>query len=255
MTGTFKELHPWGVTVLRGDVGTWRTGQGAGAKPMDFYQPDTMAHLLMQVADYYESLMDKHTGVASYDTGETNVHGAGRTMGGLRAIMDRGSTVQRTVADVVDFFVIKRMVELLYDYRLKHGMIKPEDVGDVRVKGLGAKALDQKQQQSVRAMEYLSGVGSSPDLMAVLSGQSNNPRVLGMLRKAAVMVGLDWEDDDTDEAVPGFAEVRALSGLMPPPGAGGQMGQPPPGGSLPAPGPQNNAATDAMGNVQGGEGA
>ena len=245
-----ESLYPWRIWEFTGEAGTFRGGQGAGARPIEFYQPDSNAPTLIAVADFYDHLMDKMTGVGSYDTGDTDVHGAGRTYGGTMAIMDAGSTTQRQVTDNVDDGVVTQSAVLLHDYMLRHDMFPPEEVGDLRVRGKGANAIHQEQQNSVRAMEFLQAVGSSPDMLAALGKE----KLVGMLRKTAAMVGLDWEDDDTDDVVPSFAEDAAMAGLMPPPGAGMQPAPQggPPGGSLPAPANGANAGLDAGGNVMGG---
>ena len=243
-----ESMYPWKLWLLTGEPGTFRGPQGSGMKPLDFYQPDANAHLLITIAEYYERLVDRHTGVSALESGSMDLKGAGRTSSGAHLADDRANTVMRGVTMNLDQ-LIQKGAENLWEYMLTHNRVPEEIVGDVRMKGMGLHALNQKMQSAVRALEYLSAVGSSPEFMSILGRQ----RVEGLLRTAAKMVGLEWEVDDTEAPVPSWA-ASALGVDMPAPqGAPGPQGpQGPPGGSLPAPGGDAGPAAMQGGQEAGG---
>ena len=245
-----EDIYPWKLWLLTGEPGVFRGPQGSGMKPLDFHQPDTMAHLLITCATFYQSLVDRHTGVSSIDSGSMDVHGAGRTASGMQLAEDRSNTTMRGVTQNIDRGLIHRGPATLWEYLLVHRRVPDELIGDLRVVGMGLSALNQKMQQAVRSTEFLSMVGSSDAFLGILGRQ----RIMSLLRTGSKLAGLEWESDDTElPPVPSWAAdalgVDAPPPQGPPPGGGGGQG----GGSLPSPGGDAGpAATGPTGQVAGG---
>ena len=226
-------LVPWGIwEVTQDPFGS------ATRSPVEFFQPDVMAHMFIQVASYYDSLADVMVGVPSYMGGDTDLKGAGRTAGGLHQIRQDAGTILRQSTRNVDMMLAK-LVRWYYTTWQAEGRIPQEDQGDIDVNVLGTTKLAEAEQNSTSVMGLLQAAMNEYGYAAI---GPEGVRVL--FYEAAKSVKIDLESKvvpsradavigQSNDAAPipvgpqGAPAARPGSGLAP---QSQPAGGPPPGG-------------------------
>lgn len=214
------QLYPWKVWQFTNDP------MGSAAKPMEFFQPQSMSGELMAIFDKFSSRADEDTGIPRYITGDsTGLGGAGRTASGMSMLMgNAGKTIKQVIFNI-DTTAIKPLVERLYYHNMQHAE-DPDLKGDVNIVARGANSLVVKDAAQVRRNEFLQVVLSSPVVQQVVGMEG----VAALLHEQAKTL-----DMDADAIVPS-PEAMALKqletvmtqGMAPlqqegPPGEGGRQ--------------------------------
>lgn len=215
------ELFPWKIWQFTSDP------YGSTAKPIEFFQPASVAGELLQIFDKFSIRADEDTGIPRYMTGDNaGIGGAGRTASGMSMLMgNAGKTIKQVVANV-DTYVIKPLVERLYFFNMRYS--DDQDLkGDVNIIPRGANSLVVKDSAQVRRNEFLQTVINSPIVQQVVGIEG----VAALLREQAKTL-----DMDADKIVPDPDTLRAQQAALL---AQQQVMLPAPGGALGAP-PGNN---------------
>ena len=187
------QMFPWKIWQVTSDP------MGGGARPVEFFQPSSMAQELLQVYEKFAVLADEYTGIPRYMTGGNPTGGAGRTATGMSMLMtNAGKSIKQVIANV-DEYVIKPLVDRLYFYNMKFSD-DPDLKGDVSIQPLGAASLVEKELIAQRQNEFLAVALNSPIAQQVmgLEGTAN------LLRQAAKRL-----DMNPDKVVPSEMTMKA----------------------------------------------
>ena len=216
-----QNLYPWKRWLVTSDP----MGNSA-QKPVDFFQPNSVAGDLIQIYGKFSDLADEMSAIPKYLSGNYS-GGAGRTASGLAMLMGNASKILQTVAANVDRDVIKPALDALYDMVMltdQSGLL----TGQENVRVMGVQVAVQKETMRARQMEFLQATGNPID-MQIIGPQGR----AAILRSVSQGIGLDGED-----IVPSESEIQQKMNAAPPPGAPppGAPGQPSPPGVTPEPG-------------------
>lgn len=150
------KLWPWKVFAFNDPA----TSQGS-EKPMEFFQPNTNAHELLNIYQSLMTMADEISTIPRYMQGSTGgVGGAGRTAAGLSMLMEAaGRTVKQTVSSI-DTNVIESIVE---DLNIYLALTRPDVVrgGSISVVARGAVELMHREALRMRRIEFL-GMTNNP---------------------------------------------------------------------------------------------
>lgn len=221
--GESDDLYPWKRWHVRFDP--MITGS---TKPIDFYQPNSNADVLLGVFEKFNALADDVSSIPRYMMGNEKVGGAGRTASGLAMLMGNAAKTLQNVAATVDREVMEPLLCDLFDMV----MLTSPDMfrGDEQIVVKGVNYAQKREQDRMRQLEFLQLTGSNPIDMNIIGipGRAN------VLRSVANNLGLDHE-----RVVPSDDDLQQMMG-MGPPGAPGQ----PPGGAPQGqtPGPKDERA-------------
>jgi len=131
-------------------------------KPIDFFQPDANANELLGVYQAFAAMADDYTGIPSYEHGNGNVRGAGRTMGGLSMLMSSAARGIKMVIGRIDREAIKPTITRQFNWNMAYD--DDESIkGDVQIMPKGALAHIIKEQMSARRMEFLQTTNNPVD--------------------------------------------------------------------------------------------
>ena len=215
-----QSLYPWKRWLVTSDP----MGNSA-QKPVDFFQPNSVAGDLIQIYGKFSDLADEMSAIPKYLSGNYS-GGAGRTASGLAMLMGNASKILQTVAANIDRDVIKPALDSLYDMVMltdNSGLL----TGQENVRVMGVQVAVQKETMRARQMEVLQATGNPIDM-----------QIIGPMGRAAILrsvsqgIGLDGED-----IVPSESEIQQKMNAAPPPGGPpGAPGQPSPPGVTPDPG-------------------
>lgn len=180
------QLFPWKIWQVTSDP------MNGTAKPVDFYQPNSMAQELLAVYEKFAVLADEYTGIPRYMTGGNPTGGAGRTASGMSMLMtNAGKSIKQVIANI-DEHVIKPLIDRLYYYNMRYSA-DPDLKGDVNIQALGAASLMEKEAVAQRQNEFLSIALNSPAVQQVIGLEGT----AHLLRQAAKRLEMN-----TDEIVP-----------------------------------------------------
>ena len=177
------QLFPWKVWQVLSDplAGT--------QKPIDFFQPNTMAQELMAVYQRFSDLADEYTGIPRYMMGGAAPGGAGRTASGMAQMMGNAAKNIKQVVANIDERVISPAVSRLYYYNMRYG----EDLelkGDVNVIAKGASGLLEKEAAQQRRNEFLQLALNSPVVQNIVGPEG----IANLLRTAAKTLEMNQDD-------------------------------------------------------------
>jgi len=207
------QLFPWKIWQVTSDP------MNGTAKPVDFFQPNSMANELLLVYEKFAVLADEYTGIPRYMTGGTPTGGAGRTASGMSMLMtNAGKSIKQVIANV-DEHVIKPLIDRLYYYNMRYSE-DPDLKGDVNIQALGAASLMEKEAVAQRQNEFLTVALNSPIAQQVLGIEG----VAGLLRQAAKRLDMNVDDivpsEDVMKRKAAEAQAMAQMQAMAPPNAG-----------------------------------
>jgi len=220
VAGETDDLYPWKRWHVKFDPMI-----SGSTKPIDFFQPNSNADVLMGVFEKFNALADDISSIPRYMMGNEKVGGAGRTASGLAMLMGNAAKTLQNVAATVDRDVMEPLLCDLFDMVMltNPSMFK----GDEQIVVKGVNYAQKREQDRMRQLEFLQLTGNPVDLNIIgIPGRAN------VLRSVANNLGLDHErvvpsDDD-------LAAMQAQQMLMQQ-----QQGGAPPGQT---PGPKDERA-------------
>lgn len=187
------QLYPWKIWQVTSDP------YSGTAKPMEFFQPQSVAQELMGIYEKFSVLADEYSGIPRYMTGDNaGMGGAGRTASGMSMLMGNAGKTIKQVINNIDEHIVKPLIERLYDFNMRYGD-DPDLKGDVNIVARGANSLVVKDAAQVRRNEFLQTALSSPVVQQVL-GMTG---IASLLREQAKTL-----DMDTDEIIPPIEVLR-----------------------------------------------
>jgi hypothetical protein len=176
-----------------------------GARPIEFFQPQSNANELMIVYEKFSQLADEYTGIPRYMSG-FNSEGASRTASGMSMMIGNASKVIKQVVGSIDFNIITPMLERLYYYNMRYSD-DPELKGDVQFVARGAMSLVNKEAAQVRMNEFLQIALTSPAVQQIIGMEG----VAELLRPTVKRL-----DVNPDKVVPSVSVLkeRAAAAMM-----------------------------------------
>lgn len=215
--GEVDDLYPWKRWHVKFDPMI-----SGSTKPIDFYQPNSNADVLLSVFEKFNALADDVSSIPRYMMGNEKVGGAGRTASGLAMLMGNAAKTLQNVAATVDREVMEPLLCDLFDMIM---LTSPDAFrGDEQIVVKGVNYAQKREQDRMRQLEFLQLTGNPVDLNIIgIPGRAN------VLRSVANNLGLDHE-----RVVPSDDDLQQMMGMGPP----GAPGQPPgaaPPGQTPAP--------------------
>lgn len=126
------------------------------------YQANLLTGDLLAVYDKFKREADDLV-VPAYGHGNSDVKGAGRTMGGLDMLMSAASRNIKMAIASVDKYIIVPFIERLFNFNMRF-IDDPSIKGDLRVMARGANAQMNKGKMAVRAQEYLNNTNNPIDM-------------------------------------------------------------------------------------------
>lgn len=174
------QLYPWKVWQVTSDP---MNGNG---QPMQFFQPNSLAHELMAVYEKFAVLADEYTGIPRYMTGDSPTGGAARTASGMSMLMTNAGKSIKQVISTIDENVIRLVIERLYFYNMRYGD-DPDLKGDVQIVARGATSLIIKEQAMQRQNQFLQIALSSPIVSQVVGIEG----IAELLRQSAKTLDLN----------------------------------------------------------------
>ena len=157
--GYDKTLFPWKA------IEATNSAMDSNTPAVRFYQPKIVVDQLIRIFDYFSKLADQYS-VPSYAHGDTSIGGAGNTASGLKMLMSSSNKVMQNVVGNIDELIAESL-ELLYTHNLHYNSDKFEGVGDVRIQAKGTNIMLQKDQQTVRRIEFLNNTNNPVDISIV----------------------------------------------------------------------------------------
>lgn len=142
------EIRPYRIALVGPDM----TGTGQAA--YRFHNVDSIAPDLMAVTERYMKIADDLSGIPAYVLGNSQVAGAGRTMGGLSMLMGNAAKGIKNVQMNIDSDIITGVVFGFFMYN----MLTSDDEGikaDAKVMARGASGLLQRELAQTRTVEIL----------------------------------------------------------------------------------------------------
>jgi hypothetical protein len=210
------QMYPWKIWQFTNDP------MGSAAKPMEFFQPQSVSGELIAIFDKFSMRADEDTGIPRYITGDNaGIGGAGRTASGMSMLMSNaGKTIKQVIFNI-DTYVTKPLIERLYFYNMQYAD-DPDLKGDVNIVARGANSLVVKDAAQVRRNEFLQVVLNSPVVQQIVGMEG----IAALLHEQAKTL-----DMDADAIVPSVEalqlkqlETQMQQGMAPPPVEGGPPG-------------------------------
>ena len=181
------QMFPWKIWQFTNDP------TGSSAKPIEFFQPTSVAGELMAIFDKFATRADEDTGIPRYITGDNAGMGTvGRTASGMSMLMgNAGKTIKQVIFNI-DTHVLHKAVERLYFYNMMNAD-DPDLKGDVNIIAQGANSLVVKDSAQVRRNEFLQVALNSPVAQQIVGLEG----IAALLHEQAKTL-----DMDADEIVP-----------------------------------------------------
>ena len=216
-----EDLYPWKRWHVQSDP----MGNN-GAKPIDFFQPNSNAQELLTVYQNFNNLADELSAIPKYLSGQGAAGGAGRTASGLAMLMGNASKILQTVAANIDRDVLSPLLQQLFDMLMltdTSGFL----TGEEQVRVLGVNVALQRETQRSRQLEFLQ-ISANP-VDAQIVGPKGRATIL---RSVAQTIGLDGEKIvPSEEELEAMQKQAAAAQMMAQAGANAQGGQAPNGGN------------------------
>lgn len=143
------QLFPWKIHQFQSDP------LGAGAPPMGFFQPESLAAELMGIYEKFSTLADEYSGIPRYMTGDAAAPGAGRTATGLSMMLTNAGKTIKQVINNIDRRVLQPLIERAWFYNMKFSDDEEIKRGDVKIVARGANSLIVKDAAAQRRNELL----------------------------------------------------------------------------------------------------
>ncbi|RPI51567.1 MAG: hypothetical protein EHM49_06970, partial [Deltaproteobacteria bacterium] len=135
----------------------------AGQKPMEFLLAPFVVDKLNAAYDFYSKIADEIT-IPSYAHGDSQVGGAGNTLGGLSMLMKGAVWTREAIVRNIDEDLITTSVQRQFYKNLRNNPRKML-VGDVKVVARGSSHLISQEQEAIRMMEFARNTNNNLDAM------------------------------------------------------------------------------------------
>ena len=192
---------------------------------INFWQAQMHASEIMAVFDSFRKGADERSNIPAYAHGDSQVGGAGNTASGLSMLISQASRGIRGIIKSIDKNLIIPSINFVYE-TLALDPKYQEKIGDVRLVAKGSQALLEKEQRTVRMLEFLNATNNALD--QEIMGAEGRGYLLGEVARSYEI--------NPERAFPRLAALR-----------GKVLGQPqPPAGVVP-PGPPGAAAPPGEG--------
>ena len=171
----------------------WQTKGGNNSSPaIRFTNIDSKATELMAVYDKFESLADTYTQVPAYQYGNERTAGAGKTFGGLTALMNNASKGIKRVLLAIFEETLYPLIRRQFDWNMQY---LPDDYkGDVEIEPKGIVALLVKEQLAERRIQFLQSTGNEIDMSII--GKLGRAKALRETAETLEMYELIPADDE-----------------------------------------------------------
>ena len=162
---------PAGERVTESFTGkVWQFTKGSSMgneqKPVDFWQPDSLASQLLTVYKSFEPEADTITGIPRYAMGNDNNGNSSRTLGGLSILMSNAARGIKMVLSRIDKDIYHKVVDKLFNYNMAYS--DDEDVkGDVVIQCSGALSQIVNEQNSQKIMQILTASANPIDATVI----------------------------------------------------------------------------------------
>jgi hypothetical protein len=191
--GETDDIYPWKRWHFNFDP----SAVPSGTKPIEFWQPDMNAEVLMGIFEKFSIMGDEISSIPRYMTGSEKVGGAGRTASGLAMLMGNASKTLQNVAASIDRDVTEPLLTELFDMIM---LTQPGTFrGDELIVVKGVRHAVKREQDRMRQLEFLQ-LTANPIDSAILGipGRAN------ILRSISQNLGLEHE-----KTVPDDEEIQA----------------------------------------------
>lgn len=207
--GENDQLYPWKRFHTNVDPAL----QASGAKPVEFFQPNSNAQELLSIFQQLSIMADEVSAIPRYMAGSEKVGGAGRTASGLAMLMGNASKSLQAIAAMLDREVIRPAIMNTYDFKM---LTDPKSFrGDEVIVVRGSSYVVKREQDRVRAIELLQATMNPID--SQLMGPQGRLKLLHAISQG---LGIEGVVPNPDEAKP-----QPAGG--PPPPIPPQQGSPP----------------------------
>jgi hypothetical protein len=197
LPGEDDNLYPW----KRWHVNYDPMLAAAGLKPIDFYQPNSHADVLLGVFEKFSQMGDEVSAIPRYMMGNERIGGAGRTASGLAMLMGNASKTLQNVAATIDRDVFQPLLNVLYDMVMLStpGVLR----GDEKVAVKGVAHAQKREQERLRQLEFLQMTANPIDI-----------QIMGMPGRATVLRSVAGELGLPENVVPDEHTLKQLMGAM-----------------------------------------
>jgi hypothetical protein len=134
-----------------------QTGQA-----ITFWQAQIHAGEIMQVFDNFKKGADERSNIPAYAHGDSQVGGAGNTASGLSMLISQASRGIRGIIRSIDLKLIIPSINYVYEELALSNRYR-DKIGDVRLVAKGSQALLEKEQRTVRMLEFLNATNNPVD--------------------------------------------------------------------------------------------
>lgn len=235
--GETDDLYPW----KRWHVNFDPMISSASQKPIDFFQPQSNADVLMGVYERWSQIGDEVSALPRYMMGNERVGGAGRTASGLAMLMGNASKTLQNVAASIDRDIFTPLLDNLYDMVMltMPGVFR----GDESIAVKGVNYATKREQDRMRQLEFLQ-ITANPIDMGIIGPQGRAT----VLRSVSQNLGLEH-----DHVVPDDQAIQQRMAMMQQQAAQqpGQPQQGTPPGQTPHPKDQRAGPEAAREQVEG----
>jgi hypothetical protein len=216
--GETDDLFPW----KRWHVSIDPMLSAAGFRPIDFFQPQSNADVLLTVLEKFSQMGDEASAIPRYMMGNERVGGAGRTASGLAMLMGNASKTLQNVAATIDRDVVQPLIETLYEMVMLTipGVLR----GDEQIAVKGVTYAQKREQERLRQLEFLQLTANPIDM-----------QIMGVPGRAAVLRSVAGELGLPGNVVPDEDTLRQAMAAMAQQAAPGAPGGVPDANQQPAP--------------------
>jgi len=177
---------------------------GSNGKPVDFTQPNLIAHHLLRVLEKLERFADDHTGIPAYVYGNEKVGGAGETYGGLTLLMNAASKGIRQVIGHVGRDVVKPRIERQYVWNMLF-IDDPSIKGDCKVNARGTLAEIMREHLRQERRQFANQIITPETVL----------QIVGIKGAAKLLRGIVEEDLELEGVVPSDSQIDKMMQTAP----------------------------------------
>ena len=148
-------MYPWKIWQFKAEQFT------NGQVPIQFFQPNPILEVLIQVYDYFFKQASEVTSIPAYISGSDKLGGAARTASGLSMLMNAANKGLKTVVANIDRGIVKPSVRAHWENLM---LYEPEKAqGDIPIVARASEYLLMLESLQVRRMEFLSFTNNEMD--------------------------------------------------------------------------------------------
>lgn len=177
--GESAKIWPWRTWLTTND-------QMETGKAINFYAPPMVVERLIMVFNFFSKIADDHS-IPAYAHGDPKVGGAGNTASGLSMLMSQAAKGIKNLIKDIDTKVITRNVKSQF-YKTIQKLENMGIIPDLKIVPKGATAIIEKEQQSMRRIEFLQMTNNPTDI--ALMGPDGRKYLIKNAAKA-----MDLEED------------------------------------------------------------